>query len=76
MWSLISLCGCSRFALPSVRVSSLVVFGFLPFGGSFVGGFCPPAGIVMFVAPNYFCMRSVAGDRQNGLRKWKSILWD
>ena len=76
MVPLISLSGHSRFALSSVCVGSLVVLGFLPFGGSFVGGFCPPAGIVMFVAPNYFCMRSVAGDRQNGLRKWKSILWD
>ena len=49
--SLISLSGCSKFALSSVCVGSLVVLGFLPFGGSFVGGFSPPAGILMFTAP-------------------------
>ena len=49
--SLISLSGCSKFARSSVCVGSLVVLGFLPFGGSFVGGFSSPAGIVMFIAP-------------------------
>ena len=47
MWSLISFTGCSRFALSSVCVGSLVVLVFLPFGGSFVGGFSPPIGILM-----------------------------
>ena len=51
--SLISLSGHSRFALSSVCVGSLVVLGFLPFGGSFVGGFCPLAGILMFTAPTH-----------------------
>ena len=59
--SLISLSGCSRFALSSVCVGSLVLLGFLPFDGSFVGGFSPVAGILMFVAPTYSCMWSVAG---------------
>ena len=54
--SLISLPGCSRFALSSVCLGSLVVLGFLPFGGSFVGGFSPPAGMMMFVVPTYFYM--------------------
>ena len=54
--SLISLSGCSKFALSSVCVGSLVVLGVLPFGGSFVGGFSPPAGILVFVAPTYSCM--------------------
>ena len=54
--SLISLSGCSRFALISICVGSLVVLGFLPFGGSFVGGFSPLAGILMFTAPTYSCM--------------------
>ena len=53
--SLISLSGCSRFALSSVCVGSLVV-GFLPFGGSFVGSFSPSAGILMFTASSYSCM--------------------
>ena len=75
MWSLISLTGCSRFALSSVCVGSLVV-GFLPFGGSFVGGFSPPASILMITAPTYSCMRSGAGGRQKGLRQQESILWD
>ena len=48
--SLISLFGCSRFALSSVCVGSLVVLGFVPCGGSFVGGFSPLAGILMFAA--------------------------
>ena len=50
------LSGCSRFALSSVCVGSLVILGFLPFGGSFVGGFSPPAGMMMFVVPTYFYM--------------------
>ena len=44
---LISLSGCCRFVLSSVCVGSLVVLVFLPFGGSFVGGFSPPIGILM-----------------------------
>ena len=56
MVSLISLSGCSRFALSSVCVGSLVVLGFVPFGGSFVGNFSAPAGILMFAAPIYSCM--------------------
>ena len=32
-------------------MGSLVVLGFLPVGGSFVGGFSPPVGILMFTAP-------------------------
>ena len=54
--SLISLSACSRFALSSVSVGSLVVLGLLPFGGYFVGGFSPPAGIMMFTPPTYYCM--------------------
>ena len=54
--SLISLSGHSRFALPSGSVGSLVVLGFLPFCGSFVGGFSPPAGILMFAVLPYFRM--------------------
>ena len=54
--SFISLSGCPRFALSSVFVVSLVVLGFLTFGGSFVGGFSPPAGILMFEALTYSCM--------------------
>ena len=48
--SLSSLSGCSRFALSSVHVGSLVVLGFSPIGGSFVGGFSSPAGMLMFTA--------------------------
>ena len=54
--SLISLSGHSRFALSSACVGSLVVLGFLPFVGSFVGGFSPPASILMFQAPTYSCI--------------------
>ena len=54
--SLISLSGCSRFDLSSVCVGFPVVLGVLPFGGSFVGGFSPLAGILMFAAPTYSCM--------------------
>ena len=54
--SLMYMSGHSRFALSSVRVSSLVVLGFVPFGGSFIGGFSPPAGILMFAAPTYSCV--------------------
>ena len=54
--SLTSLSGCSRFALSSVCVGSLVVLEFLHFGGYFVGGFSPPAGILMFAAATYSCM--------------------
>ena len=76
VWSLMSLSGCSRFALSSVCVISLVVLGLVPFGGSFIGGFSPPAGILMFASPNLFlCVISVRG-MQNGLRQWESILWD
>ena len=74
--SLISLSGCSRFALSSVCVDCFIVLGFLPFGGSFVGGFSPPAGKLMFIAPTYSCMLSVAGGMQNRLRPCKSISWD
>ena len=49
--SLISLSGCFRFVLSSVCVGCLVVLGFLPFGGSFVGVFSPPASVLMFAAP-------------------------
>ena len=48
VWCLISLSGRSGFALSAVCVGSLVVLGFLPFGGSFVGGFSPPVGILLF----------------------------
>ena len=58
---LISLSGCCRFVLSSVCVGFFVVLGFLPFGGSFVCGFSPVAGILMFAAPTYCCMWSVAG---------------
>ena len=54
--SLISLSGRSRFALSSVCVGFLVVLVFLLFGGSFVGGFSPPEGILMFAALTYSCM--------------------
>ena len=54
--SLISLSGQSRFALSSVYVASLVVLGFLSFGGSFVAGFSLPAVIIIFRAPTYSCM--------------------
>ena len=53
---LISLSGCSWFAHSSVCVGSLVVLGLLPFVASFVGGFSPPSGILMFVDPTYSCM--------------------
>ena len=65
---LISLSGHSRFALSSVCVGSPAALGFVPFGGSFVSGFSPPAGILTFAAPTYSC-------RQNGLRQRESILW-
>ena len=54
--SLISFSGCYRIALSSAYVGSPVVLGFLPFGGSFVGGFSPPASILMFAAPTYSCV--------------------
>ena len=54
--SLISFSGCSKFALSSVFVAAFVVVGFLPFGGSFFGGFSSPAGILMFAAATYSCM--------------------
>ena len=77
VFSLISLSGCYRFALSSVCMGSLVVLGFLPFGGSFVGGFSSLAGILMFTAPTYSCMCVISGRGwQNGLRQRKSILWD
>ena len=56
MVSLISLSGHSRFALSSACVGSLGVLGFLPFGGSFVGGFSPPASMLIFAATTYSCM--------------------
>ena len=40
-------------AVSFVCVGSLVVLGFLPVGGSFVGEFSPPAGILVFTSPNY-----------------------
>ena len=46
VFSLICLCGCSRFVLSSVCVGSLVVLGFFP-----VGGFYTPAAILVFTAP-------------------------
>ena len=55
VFSLISLSGPSRFALSSVCVDSHVL-GFLSFAVSFVGGFSPPANILMFAAPTYSCM--------------------
>ena len=54
--SLISLSGHSRIALSTVCVGSLVVLGFLPFGGCFVGGFSLLVAILMFTAPTYSCM--------------------
>ena len=56
MVSFISLSGCSRFALSTVSVGSFVVFGFLPFRDSFVGGFPPLTGVVVFAAPTYSCV--------------------
>ena len=53
---LISLSGCCRFVLSSVCVGFFVVLGFLPFGGSFAGGFSLTTGILMFAAPTYSCM--------------------
>ena len=53
---LISLSGCSRFALSSVCVGSLVVLGFLPSGDSVFGRFSTPVGILMFTAPTSTCM--------------------
>ena len=55
VWSLI-LSGHSSFALSSVFVDSLVILGFLPFGGSFIGGFSPLPSILTFAAPTYSCM--------------------
>ena len=54
--SLIYLSGCSRFALSSVCVDSLVVLGFLTFGDSFVGGFSPPVCVLIFAGPTYSYM--------------------
>ena len=54
--SLISFSVCSKFALSSVSVGFLVVLGFVPFGGSFIGSFSPPASILMFTTPTYSCM--------------------
>ena len=70
------LSGCSRVVLSSVCVGSVVLLGFLPIGGSFVGGFSPPASILMFTAPTSSRVLSVSGGRQNGLRQQESILWD
>ena len=47
--SLISLSGCSRVAVSFVCVGSLVVLGFLPVGGSFVGGLSLPAVILVIM---------------------------
>ena len=60
--------------LSSVCVGSLVVLGFLPLGGFFVDVFSPSVGILMFVAPTYSCMSSLAVGRQNGLRQQESIV--
>ena len=57
--------GRSRFALPSVHVGPLVVFGFLPFGGLFVGGFSPPASTD--VHSSHVFSYVISG---NGLSKW------
>ena len=74
MWSVISLSGHSKFD-PSVCVGSSVVFGFVPFGSSFIGVFSPPEGILIFIAPTYSCICSVAGGRHNGLKEQENILW-
>ena len=71
----ISLSRRSRFALSSVCVCSFVIFGFLLVGGPFIGGFSPPAGILMFTAPTY-CCDQWQGKGNNGLRPLESILWD
>ena len=48
----------------------------LSVGGSFVGGFSLPAGILVFTAPTYSFMWSFGGGRQNGLRQQECILGD
>ena len=50
------LSGHSGFALSSVFMGPLVVLGFSPSGGSFVGGLSPAAAILIFAAPTYSCM--------------------
>ena len=72
----VSLVSLSGFAISCGCVACLIVLCFLPFPGSFVDGFSPPASILLFAAPTYSCMLSVAGGRQNALRQWMSILWD
>ena len=76
MVSLISLFRWSKYALSSICVGSLIVLWVLPVGSSFFGEFSPPVGILMFTAPTYSCMWSVAGVRQNGLRHGDTIVWD
>ena len=41
----------------------------LSVGGSFVGRFSLPAGMLVFTAPIYSFMGSVGGGRKNGLRQ-------
>ena len=72
---LISSSGCSRNAFCRGYVCSSVVFGFVPFGSSFIGVFSPPEGILIFIAPTYSCICSVAGGRHNGLKEQENILW-
>ena len=74
--SLISLSGRWTLTLSSVFVGCLIILGFLLFGGSFLGGFSTPAGILIFVAPTYSCMCSVSSGMQNGLRQQESTLCD
>ena len=48
-----------------ICVGSLVVIRFVPFGGSFVGGFSPSTGVLVFTAPtNLVC------DQWQGKAKW------
>ena len=65
MVTLISLSGCSRFALSSVFVGSFIVLGFLLFGGSFVSGFSPPLGILTNVHSSHLILYVISG-------RWKA----
>ena len=55
--------------------SLLHLFPLLSVGGSFVGGFPLPAGILVFMATTYSFLWSIGGGTQNSLRPWECILW-
>ena len=71
--SLTSLSGCS--SLSFLLLCGLSCTWGLPISGSFVGGFSPPEGVLIFTTPTLFLMW-LEGWWWNGVSQWESILCD